>query len=240
MKYPEKEWILLEFFKDEPWTFFLVNHKLKQTDAASCGVFTLKFIQCWAMGCRPKPLDVVIAKHFIAWEIALGKLANPINYAAFVKENKQAKEADGKEGLQEAGSNDVEQVEARQAESTGLCSSIPQGPSNKDSNKKLLILNLNGVLMVSSLSRRTRNRDFNFRPHCFEFLQVCFSYFVVAVWSSKLRHNIEPVLESISTQMKQSFEHKLIFVWPYNAIFPTSYTFLTVQDNYLDPEGAFV
>ena len=33
-------------------------------------------------------LDVVIARNFIAWEIALEKLANPINYAAFVEQNK--------------------------------------------------------------------------------------------------------------------------------------------------------
>ncbi|CDP08406.1 unnamed protein product [Coffea canephora] len=98
-------------------------------------------------------------------------------------------------------------------ETTGPCSSITEGPSTKGSNKKLLILDLNGVVMANALGRRTRNRDFNFRPHCFAFLQFCFSYFDVAVWSSKQRHNIEPVLESLSTLLKQNIKDKLIFVW---------------------------
>ena len=42
------------FHENQPWTFILVKHKLKQTDGASCGVFTLKFAQCWAKGCRPE------------------------------------------------------------------------------------------------------------------------------------------------------------------------------------------
>ena len=57
-------------------------------------------------------LDVVIAKNCIAWEIALGKLADPFQYADFLKENKQAKEADGGDDLQDDGSKDVEHVEA--------------------------------------------------------------------------------------------------------------------------------
>ncbi|XP_027182077.1 uncharacterized protein LOC113780478 [Coffea eugenioides] len=124
--------------------------------------------------------------------------------------------------------------------------------------------------------------------------QVCLSYFEVAVWSSKLSHNIQPVLDSLSKKMNERLEQRLLFVWdqsrctmtqtrlrenpdktvmfkdlkrvwgeyksynssntilvddspyksvlnsPYNAIFPTSYTCYTVEDNYLDPEGDFV
>ncbi|CDP08748.1 unnamed protein product [Coffea canephora] len=180
------------------------------------------------------------------------------------------------------------------AEGTRVKTSPPELASANDSNKKLLILDLNGVLLGSPFTRMTRNREFNFRPRCFEFLQVCLLYFEVAVWSSKLRHNIQPVLDRLSEKMNERLEQRLLFVWdqsrctmtqtslgenpdkkvmfkdlqhvwgeyksynssntilvddspyksflnsPYNAIFPTSYTCYTVEDNYLDPEGDFV
>ena len=90
-------------------------------------------------------------------------------------------------------------------ESRRLCSNKPQATSNKDSNKKFLILDLNGVLLANSFTRRTRNRDFNFRPQCFEFLKVCFSYFVVVAWSSKLRYPCQPIFELMHSYVMYSF-----------------------------------
>ncbi|CDP18964.1 unnamed protein product [Coffea canephora] len=81
---------------------------------------------------------------------------------------------------------------------------MPELASTNDSNKKFLILDLNGVLLGSAFTRRTRNRYQNFRAHCFEFLKVCLSCFDVVVWSSKL---------SMSTQMNELLEQKLLFVW---------------------------
>ena len=52
-------------------------------------------------------LDVVIARKFIAWEIALGKLADPFAYAAFLIENKQAHEAVTRGDLQDDATKDV-------------------------------------------------------------------------------------------------------------------------------------
>ena len=59
-------------------------------------------------------LDVVIARNFIAWEIALGKLANSINYAAFLEQNKQPTQLHGSADLQEGRTKHDEQVEAGQ------------------------------------------------------------------------------------------------------------------------------
>ena len=257
-------------------------------------------------------LDVVIARKFIAWEIALGKLADPFAYAAFLIENKQAHEAVTRGDLQDDATKDVGHQETGNgtlclaftvigslhmkailnfkffravanywyeinhciketiksvctsvpmhllvtiaftncfstpaipllqgccsrhcnkfstpelcftlsnssclishydiqigshmqnpcaemlyafifspAEGTRVKKNPPELASSNDSKKKLLILDLNGVLLGSAFTRMTRNRDFNFRPHCCEFLQVCLSYFEVAVWSSKLRY----------------------------------------------------
>ena len=59
-------------------------------------------------------IDVRITRKFIALEIALKKLADPFNYAVFLKENKWEKETDAKEDLQDDAKVDAKHVEPGQ------------------------------------------------------------------------------------------------------------------------------
>ena len=59
---------------------------------------------------------------------------------------------------------------------------ITRAASRKASNSKLLILDLNGVILAKNFNDRY---DFKFRPYTHEFLKFCFSCFNVAIWSSK-------------------------------------------------------
>ena len=111
--------------KDWSWTFYLVNHNSRQKDTSSCGVYTLKFIQCWAMGRAPNITKSVstqmlvvrlmlvyciqlifvyqtharIARKFMALEIAMSKLADPFNSASFLNENRLGKETEVQGGM---------------------------------------------------------------------------------------------------------------------------------------------
>ncbi|KDP27261.1 hypothetical protein JCGZ_19960 [Jatropha curcas] len=65
--------------------------------------------------------------------------------------------------------------------------------------KKLLILDLNGVLI-----------DMKFRrPFCLGFLKFCFERFEVGIWSSRTKKNIDKVIDYLMGDLK----HKLLFCW---------------------------
>ncbi|KAF5953966.1 hypothetical protein HYC85_006822 [Camellia sinensis] len=90
--------------------------------------------------------------------------------------------------------------------------------------KKLLVLGLNGLLVHRVHSRygvRTnvqidRHPDgiagnflvFN-RPYCSAFLEFCFERFEVGIWSSAREWNIDGVLSTITSGLK----NKVLFVW---------------------------
>ncbi|KAE8687046.1 hypothetical protein F3Y22_tig00111025pilonHSYRG00033 [Hibiscus syriacus] len=69
---------------------------------------------------------------------------------------------------------------------------------------KLLIFDLNGVLAY--IPRLPA--DVVLRTRLFEFMQFCVDNFVVALWSSKMRHNVDRVLEKLHL-----FSEHFLFVW---------------------------
>ncbi|XP_027154926.1 uncharacterized FCP1 homology domain-containing protein C1271.03c-like [Coffea eugenioides] len=127
-----------------------------------------------------------IARKFMALEIAMSKLADPFNYASFLNDNKLGKETEV-QGVQ------TERPLAR----------ITRAASRKASNSKLLILDLNGVILAKNSNDRY---DFKFRPYTHEFLKFCFSCFNVAIWSSKQWHNVQRVIKNLP-------HFKWEFVW---------------------------
>lgn len=90
---------------------------------------------------------------------------------------------------------------------------------NGHSNKKLLVLDLNGLLADIVL---LQNVPYDFkvdtivsgkavfkRPFHDDFLQFCFEKFNVGVWSSRIRKNVELVLDFLFGNAKD----KLLFCW---------------------------
>ncbi|XP_065875566.1 uncharacterized protein [Euphorbia lathyris] len=69
--------------------------------------------------------------------------------------------------------------------------------------KKLLILDLNGVLICSRTGLH--------RPHITPFMKFCFDNFTVAIWSSKMRKNIDKILPKIRRSLTD--EVQMLFVW---------------------------
>ncbi|WJX80797.1 hypothetical protein P8452_63750 [Trifolium repens] len=83
--------------------------------------------------------------------------------------------------------------------------------------KKLLVLDLNGLLadIVSPYPKHVKpdaivaRKAIFKRPFYHEFLNFCFERFEVAVWSSRLKKNVDRVTDYLMGDMKQ----KLIFCW---------------------------
>ncbi|KAL9691003.1 hypothetical protein QQ045_011420 [Rhodiola kirilowii] len=84
-------------------------------------------------------------------------------------------------------------------------------------NRKLLILDINGLLAdIVSPVRSVYKPDIMVsqkavfrRPFCESFLQFCFEKFDVGVWSSRVKKNVDKVLDFLMGQLK----NKLIFYW---------------------------
>lgn len=89
------------------------------------------------------------------------------------------------------------------------------------SRKKLLILDLNGLL-ADVVSKRTIVK----RPFCSDFLEFCFERFDVAVWSSKTRKNVDSAVNYLMGDMK----HKLLFCWDLSHCTETGFT--TLENKY--------
>ncbi|KAI5432279.1 uncharacterized protein LOC127128663 isoform X2 [Lathyrus oleraceus] len=84
--------------------------------------------------------------------------------------------------------------------------------------KKLLILDINGILVdvVSHPFPKKIKRDAMIakkalfkRPFCSEFLNFCFEKFDVAVWSSRMEKNVNSIINHLLGNMSQ----RLIFCW---------------------------
>lgn len=93
----------------------------------------------------------------------------------------------------------------------------PQRPCVSCSKKKLLILDVNGLLadIVSHVLDGftadiivSRKSVFK-RPFCDDFLQFCFEKFDVGVWSSRTKRNVEKVIEFLMGDHR----HQLLFCW---------------------------
>lgn len=88
------------------------------------------------------------------------------------------------------------------------------------SNRKLLILDANGILINRRYEKNLKvepppgaYREGNFfvwcRPGLNEFLDYIFQNYDVAVWSSAMKHNLEPVAKQIFGK----YYDKLVFIW---------------------------
>ncbi|XP_058728611.1 uncharacterized FCP1 homology domain-containing protein C1271.03c-like [Vicia villosa] len=94
--------------------------------------------------------------------------------------------------------------------------------------KKLIVLDINGLLadIVSQPSKYVkpdaiiaRNKALFKRPFYLEFLNFCFERFEVAVWSSRLKKNVDKVIDYLMGDMKQ----KLVFCWDLSHCTETSF-----------------
>ncbi|KAF2313678.1 hypothetical protein GH714_012677 [Hevea brasiliensis] len=95
-------------------------------------------------------------------------------------------------------------------------------PPARRLKKKLLVLDLNGLLVdiVSSSPKnfkpdiRIRGRAIFTRPFCLDFLNFCFERFEVGIWSSRIKKNMDDVINYVMGDMK----HKLMFCWELRRI----------------------
>ncbi|XP_024007220.1 uncharacterized protein LOC112083427 [Eutrema salsugineum] len=97
------------------------------------------------------------------------------------------------------------------------------------SRKKLLVLDLNGLLAdivstpaVSKPDIIIKRRAIFKRPFCEEFLKFCFDKFEVGIWSSRKQENVEGITEFLLGDMKS----KLLFSWDMSYCTKTTLTTL--------------
>ncbi|KAJ9677259.1 hypothetical protein PVL29_022323 [Vitis rotundifolia] len=106
--------------------------------------------------------------------------------------------------------------------------SLPERAVSCHSRKKLLILDVNGLLadivpyFVEGYTPDivvSRKSVFK-RPFCDDFLQFCFERFDVGVWSSRTKKNVDMVLEFLMADSR----HKLLFCWDQSQCTNTGFT----------------
>ncbi|CAJ1833861.1 unnamed protein product, partial [Sphenostylis stenocarpa] len=107
------------------------------------------------------------------------------------------------------------------------------GPSIVYLKKKLIVLDLNGLLVDIVPPPKHRKADATIgrkalfkRPFYLDFLNFCFEKFEVAVWSSRTRKNIDTVIDYLMGNMKQ----RLLFCWDLSYCTETS--FKTLENNF--------
>ncbi|KAG2311410.1 hypothetical protein Bca52824_022967 [Brassica carinata] len=103
--------------------------------------------------------------------------------------------------LQQDGGN------ASQREQTTTRRTAMERSNHLVSRKKLLVLDLNGLLADIGF-RQTIHK----RPSCEDFLNFCFDKFEVGVWSSKIWKNVEVITDQLLGDLKE----KLVFCWDQN------------------------
>lgn len=92
-----------------------------------------------------------------------------------------------------------------------------EGSLPGNSQKKLLVLDINGLLadvvyhVLEGYTPDTiiSGKSVFKRPFCDDFLEFCLARFNVGVWSSRMRRNVELILDFLMGNAK----HKLLFVW---------------------------
>lgn len=94
--------------------------------------------------------------------------------------------------------------------------------------KKLLVLDMNGLLVETFHRAEKRpkelppdgkagkNQFVYKRPFCNQFIEFCFQNFVVGVWSSAQKQNVDKLVDFIFGDLKE----KLIFCWVSLEAFP--------------------
>ncbi|GAB4860890.1 hypothetical protein Ancab_036051 [Ancistrocladus abbreviatus] len=107
-------------------------------------------------------------------------------------------------------------------------------PATQCSRRKLLILDLNGLLadIVPYCSDRyTPSKTISSkavfkRPFCDDFLQFCFERFDVGIWSSRTRKNVAALVDFLLGATKQ----KLLFCWDQSHCTKTGYSTMENKD----------
>ncbi|XP_065879195.1 uncharacterized protein [Euphorbia lathyris] len=102
-----------------------------------------------------------------------------------------------------------------------------------DGDKKLLILDVNGLLadivphpcFASKADIVISKKSVFRRPFCDDFLQFCFEKFNVGVWSSRLKRNVDQVVDFLMEDSR----HKLLFCWDQSHCTRTRFT--TVENS---------
>ncbi|CAK7323224.1 unnamed protein product [Dovyalis caffra] len=105
---------------------------------------------------------------------------------------------------------------------------ILERPRNECVSKKLLILDVNGLLadIVSYVSVGYQanvivsGKSVFKRPFCDDFLRFCFEKFNVGVWSSRTRRNVNELIDSLFGDSR----HKLLFCWDQSHCTNTGFT----------------
>ncbi|XP_028796600.1 ubiquitin-like domain-containing CTD phosphatase 1 [Neltuma alba] len=103
-------------------------------------------------------------------------------------------------------------------------------PSIRCLKKQLLVLDINGLLADVVLPRPIGHKPDEIiagraifkRPFYLEFLNFCFENFEVAVWSSRMKKNVDKVINCLISDMR----HKLLFCWDHSHCTPTSFATL--------------
>ncbi|KAH7660653.1 Protein-serine/threonine phosphatase protein [Dioscorea alata] len=93
----------------------------------------------------------------------------------------------------------------------------PQRAVISSNRKKLLVLDLNGLLADITMDthrmhrahRRVGGKSLFKRPYCDDFLKFCFEKFNIGVWSSRKMYNVDIVVECLMRNTKD----KLLFCW---------------------------
>ncbi|XP_008670998.1 probable C-terminal domain small phosphatase [Zea mays] len=112
----------------------------------------------------------------------------------------------------EAGESSGVVVQAK-GSATGLPS-----PLTKQMKKKLLILDLNGLLADINQDRHNahlshgtiRGKLVFKRPYCDDFLRFCMHHFELGIWSSRLRANVDAAVDIL---MEDDVKQRLLFCW---------------------------
>lgn len=88
-----------------------------------------------------------------------------------------------------------------------------KGKKGRHAGQYLVIMDMNGVLMKRSGGG---NQNVTMRPHLEEFLKVLSELsesFSVAVWSSMMMHNLEPLVNKVFGELAPSLQ----FIWDQNS-----------------------
>ncbi|KAI6683234.1 hypothetical protein NL676_029147 [Syzygium grande] len=111
---------------------------------------------------------------------------------------------------------------------------LSERTSGEPSKKKLLILDLNGLLadIIPHVGYGckpdlivSRKAVFK-RPFVDDFLQFCFEKFAVGVWSSRTKRNVDPVVDFLMGNSKG----KLLFCWDQSHCTITKFTTIENRD----------
>ncbi|XP_015695065.1 uncharacterized protein LOC102713103 isoform X2 [Oryza brachyantha] len=111
----------------------------------------------------------------------------------------------------------------------------PRGSLIRFQRKKLLILDINGLLAdinqdhhnAHMSDAKVRGKLVFRRPYCNDFLKFCFQKFELGIWSSRLKANVDAVINII---MEEDMKESLLFCWDLSKCTGTKFKTLENKD----------